>query len=70
MSDTILVALIMSIAPTLAVIVSWLKSKRKLGEIHDVVNGNHERALAEMRNAQKLIGTLLEEIGRLKTKGE
>ena len=53
MSEAILVALIVAIPPTLAVVVSAWKSSRKLDQIHVLVNDRLDVALKKIEMLEK-----------------
>ncbi len=62
MSDIVWVALIASVAPTIAAIAAWRASKRngvKADQIHVLVNSNLERVQADLALANSRIAGLI-----------
>lgn len=60
MSDAVVIAVVISIAPTLTALVTWWVQQKKLREIHKVVNSRLDRALAYIKKLEKEIRKLKE----------
>lgn len=60
MSEPIVISLIAAIAPTLAVIGTWLVQRKKLGEIHVLVNSRLTEALQQIEKLKKEIKGIYE----------
>lgn len=66
MSEIVLVAIIMSVAPTMAVIVSWWNTRKQLGAIHEVVNSRLDAALTRIEQQVREIRELKSDVAKLR----
>lgn len=55
MTEKIALAVISSIVPTLTVLLTFWRTRRKARQIHDIVNGNHTAALARIDALEKAL---------------
>lgn len=58
MSDVVIVAIIVSVAPTLAVLATWRQQKKQVAEIHTMVNSRMEEALAKIEALEQHVRNL------------